>query len=169
MYYTGEETERIFLEVKTSLIPEAGQGVFAKEDLPISTILCEYRGLIVEYDPKLPAELIDTVCDIPGVQQKVIAGTNIAAKINDCIDITKDGKMLHPGTDHNAAFHNCYKKVFVISTRPIKKGEEIYVSYGEEYWKPRLLINNSAWQTDPLVAPVFGIHRWEIPNQSTSP
>ena len=51
--HTGEEFDCLneiwdFIEIKESTIPDAGVGVFAKEDIPNNTLLTWYKGFITD-------------------------------------------------------------------------------------------------------------------------
>lgn len=134
------DSDELFLEIKRSTIPhiDAGNGVFAKEDIPMSQIVAEYRGSIIDLsDTTFKDFWGPTIMQVPGKARVFIKGHSVGATINDCVDITKEDHTLPvlEGFTHNCLYSNFGHKVMVISTRPIKKGEELFVPYGPEYWK----------------------------------
>eukprot|EP01029_Cantina_marsupialis_P005726 TRINITY_DN16237_c0_g1_i1.p1 TRINITY_DN16237_c0_g1~~TRINITY_DN16237_c0_g1_i1.p1 ORF type:complete len:563 (-),score=128.44 TRINITY_DN16237_c0_g1_i1:448-2136(-) len=116
------------LEVKTSIIPEAGKGLFASTELLNKKVICVYSGTI--YDTKTALKLDDkTYLMRLGPETYVDAREDesvFARFIND---------------PRNSLLHNAeFKKkpesgiAEVIATRDIRKGEEIFVNYGKWYW-----------------------------------
>ena len=48
IYHTGDLLDNRYIELKNSeKTPEAGEGSFAKEDIPDNTLICLYGGLIL--------------------------------------------------------------------------------------------------------------------------
>jgi hypothetical protein len=164
---TGElipavESDFLFMEIKETTLPvqSAGLGVFAKVTIPSGEILCEYRGAIISkesYD--YISEYVFTTY-AAGEALSIIPDFNkpICAYINDCVDIdryhtakrssnssfdvlsnSEQSLPLHAGYTINAApQRTSLGKVFVVSIREISANEEIFFSYGREYWLPRI-------------------------------
>ena len=136
----------------TSTIAGAGEGVFAKKFIPNGTIIGQYNGY------KKPLKDVDEkemiyAADVG--RNNVVIGTGLAAKINDNIVMRKlnhqethDAKNkgvfpTHPGKDINTQFirtklpGDTKYKIYVQATRDIQKGEELFLSYGNQqggYW-----------------------------------
>ncbi len=117
------------LEIKKSTIPGAGLGVFATKDIPVSQIVCEYGGFF--FAGKGEWMYHDTACR---TATGYIVGRNIGSMINDCIDFNNLPSK-HEGFDWNLQFVSQGDKVFMISTRAIAAGEELFVPYGLNYWE----------------------------------
>lgn len=119
------------LEIKESNIEGAGKGLFTNKFIPKGTRIAEYKGKIrtwkeVEYEDENyyifyvnENHVIDA-----GKRRK-----SIARYINDARGLHKIKGLLN-----NAVFNIDNLKVFVVSTKDIPAGAEIFVGYGKEYW-----------------------------------
>ena len=133
------DSDYFLLELKPSLIPGAGLGVFAKADIDAGIILAEYRGAVFLSELESKINKLNNKC-LRINNDSFIAGTNcIAAFVNDIIDLEESKKnkdfIKHKDKDYNCSFQRTYSKMFVVSTKPIKEGEELYIDYGKNYWK----------------------------------
>ncbi len=120
------------LVVKASKLPNAGKGLFAKEFIPKSTRIVEYKGKITTWKE---------VDDNDGNN-----GYIYFVKRNYVIDASKStsaiaryandaqGLQRVKGIKNNAEYVEDGLKVFIEAKRDIPAGEEIYVEYGKEYW-----------------------------------
>ena len=120
------------LEVRTSLIPGAGNGLFALKDYEPNDILCEYTGsrltLLQTMRLKDKTYLMGGFglnCHIDAKDHPDV----LARYINDARDEARQ----------NAKFVKLKvaKKAQVVAIQPIKAGDEIYASYGPVYWRYR--------------------------------
>ncbi len=141
-----QDTDYFALELKQSNIPKAGLGLFAKIDIPQGTILGEYRGTII-YKGMMPDLLfgkcirLNDQMDIWGSNCAVVHSNDIVVWKDDYTD--EDIKSFaeakafptHPDLQYNAGFSKTFSKVFLVSLKDIKKGDEIYCSYGYGYWR----------------------------------
>jgi len=124
------------LRVKDS---QYGLGLFATEDFAKGDEIAPYRGEVVSH------RKINQLC--PG-DDLVVYGLQITAKehVNACK--TTDGVARFANDPHgsdkepNAEFpyvnkkrKNLPKKLMLTAVKPIKKGEEVLVDYGEDYWQ----------------------------------
>ena len=151
------------LETRPSLLPNAGLGVFSTVDRGINEALCEYKGSVLDelekrerYDGVLPYVLkhpyfkkennvlyqqehslescacVDANPFIPGLP------IGLGGFVNDlnsrgCFEDSNDS--LTYNTIYSPV---CNKPLLLICTcREIKAGEELYVDYGDAYWKTR--------------------------------
>jgi len=115
-----QEMERTGVEVRKSSIPGAGRGVFARRAFSRGERLGVYRGLVYaddeEYDSRYALKY----------GRKNIVGNNESysnwtSYINDVV-----------GSDHTV---NCrFKDQTIITTRAIRRGEELFIDYGPNYW-----------------------------------
>ncbi len=132
------ETE--YVVVKTSFIPHAGEGVFAKKKIPKGMLIGYYLGKYLTMEEARDlykknehhyffgtpecAQKSETPY-IDGNREHYTSKVNFApSKIN--------GKELHL---INVYFKKFCKEPFVrlFASRDIQEGEELYVSYGSEY------------------------------------
>ena len=119
------------LEIKTSNIPGAGKGLFTKVFIAKGTPIVEYKGTVTTWD---------VVKDDP---------TNAYiyfVKPNHVIDARDHPKMMAryvndakglvrtKARTNNAQFKNEGLRVYIIATKDIQPGEEIFVEYGRKYW-----------------------------------
>ena len=148
-----QDSDYLDLEIKRSTLPLPPSvlvnGLFAKRTFQEKEIIGEYRGPIVEAsnsdDPVFDYE--DKMLDLN--EKYVLLGRSAVAYANDCIDlklekygseeyrqwIEKEEFPKHKNCEYNAEFQFKANKVFLVSKREIKEGEEIFLSYGFEYWK----------------------------------
>lgn len=137
------------LYLKKSTIPGAGLGLFTDDPIAKGKKIVEYLGEIVSW----------AVCEKRAIENK--GGYVFHINDNYCIDgydYTEEyaryandaaGLVRVKGIKNNSNYQEFGKRVFIVSTRNIKPGEEIFVSYGRGYWnvvkeirKPRKGKNN---------------------------
>lgn len=128
--------------MRVSTIPEAGNGLFATRDFENGQLVCEYTGKVLTFMQALKCE--DKTYMMGGF------GLNVHLDAKDCPDSM--GRYIND--PRNPALENVrfekrkdLKKAFVYATRYIKVcsvtsssvipqgGEELFVSYGESYWR----------------------------------
>jgi hypothetical protein len=122
------------LEVKDSKIQGAGQGLFVTRNVKEGEFLCVYRGtkLSLAQVMKMSVSDRDYVMGGFGLNVHVDASKHknvLARYINDNFDKSK----------LNARFAKIERDAcaIVYTTRRLETGEEIYVGYGESYWRAR--------------------------------
>jgi SET domain-containing protein len=140
VYYTNSKFK---LEIKPSNITAAGLGVFTLEDIPNDTFIDTYDGEYMTTSSKLSKtdyyghklrRMIHSLYYIEVEKDIGIDATSyprcFISMVNDCYNSefrenTEFRNIRNPGE---------IPKVGLWTTREIKKGEELYVSYGDEYW-----------------------------------
>ena len=122
------------LVVSKSLIENAGNGLFAAKRLAKAELLCVYRGtkLSLAQTLKLQISEKDYLMGGFGLNVHVDASNHpnvLARYINDNFDKSQI----------NVAFRKIERDAcaLVYTLRAIEPGEELYVSYGESYWRGR--------------------------------
>lgn len=127
--------KRNLTEVRDSLIPGAGKGVFAVSDIPKDTVIGEYTGKFITYG--------EHVALAEKNEWHYVMGLLECAKENaggyTLID-GRSGNMTSrinyaPAKFQNVKFMKICEPPFVniISLRDIKNGEELYIDYGPAY------------------------------------
>jgi hypothetical protein len=114
------------VEVKKSGV--AGRGVYALRDFT--------KGEIIETAPSL----IDDCKNFQGVLKDYISGT----RVKDQCAINMGYFNYYNHSDKNNAKYNTdydTQSISVMALKDIKKGEEIFVNYGEKYWTTRDYVN----------------------------
>ena len=144
MTVVSEDSDYYKLEVKPSLIPNAGNGVFATKPIVKDEIIAEYRGKV--FTCGLYEEFVDSG-KIMRINDMFIDSIGVAAMINDCVKFVPIDTSLskHISEDdfklkiwenkaYNCKFDNKNDKVFVVAMQDIQPGDELYVNYGQNYW-----------------------------------
>lgn len=120
------------LLVKTSLLPNAGNGLFTKINLNKGEIVTEYKGRRRTW-----AQVEDDVdngyiyhIDDDNVIDALKSVNTFGRYANDAAGLQRVG-----GLRNNAEYFEDENRVFIRTTKNIKAGSEIFVSYGRPYWK----------------------------------
>jgi len=122
------------LIVKRSQLPKAGLGLYTTRPIKKGTKIIEYKGEIIEWKEYM--KRVDRNEDgylfyisrkrcidaFPTPQYK-------ARYANDA-----QGMVRLKGLKNNSDYEIIDNKCFIVSTRDIDAGEEIFVSYTKEYW-----------------------------------
>lgn len=121
-----------YLKIKTSSLPGCGKGLFTKIFIPKGIIITEHTGVVTSFKE---ADFSDNNPYLFYVTSRhVIDGrkdTSAPARyINDAA-----GPKKITGFNNNAQYVIIDKRVFIIANRDILAGEEIFASYGKEYWQ----------------------------------
>lgn len=123
------------LVVKKSTLSGAGKGLFTKKDIKKGERFLEYLGEIV------------TEAELDRRAEKDIFGYAFYISKKKCIDAyytpnelaryANDAKGLSrvKGLNNNACYVVYRNSGWIKAERNIKAGEEIFVSYGAEYWR----------------------------------
>ena len=163
--FNAVDSDYFLIYQKPSTLPfeNIGFGVFAKHNIPAKSIICEYRGPIIFADDITKFNGNDKIYDITGpdgLKYKIL-GDTVCAYINDCTAAlyrpytveewhSVNNSNYGPGVPcidnfaYNAEpLYHSSGKVFIISSREILAGEEIFYSYGWQYWNTRMTILNN--------------------------
>jgi len=123
------------LVVKKSSLPDAGKGLFTKRDIKKGERFIEYLGEVV------------TEAELDCRAEKDIFGYAFYISKKKCIDAfytpnelaryANDARGLNKikGVKNNACYVVYKNSGWIKAEKNIKAGEEIFVSYGAEYWK----------------------------------
>ena len=121
------------LLIKKSGIPGSGKGLFTITDIPSGTQIVEYKGKVTDWkdvnhkDGKNPYIFYVN-------RKRVIDALNypsaLARYANDASGITRTA-----GLRNNSIYETRKGKVYIKAVKNIKKGTEILVAYGKEYWE----------------------------------
>jgi SET domain-containing protein len=125
------------LEIKKSQIPRSGQGLWTKEDIKKGDVVCEYTGDKITWKE----------CTRRNDTQENHGGYYFFINARNCVDaqydLTSMGRYANDaagytrvaGLRNNCKYEVRKGKPYIIATRNIKEGSEIFVSYGKSYWK----------------------------------
>ncbi|MCX8080045.1 MAG: SET domain-containing protein [Bacteroidia bacterium] len=122
------------LIVKKSQLPGVGKGLYTDKFIPKGTKIIEYRGEIIhwkEYKKRVEEEKDGYLFYIR--RDKCIDAYNTpqykARYANDA-----NGLVRVKGLKNNAQYEIHNDKCYIVATRDIQAGEEIFVDYTREYW-----------------------------------
>jgi SET domain-containing protein len=121
--------------VKKSQIPGAGKGLYTKRDIKKGDRFLEYLGEIItekELDRRAEKDLYGYAFYIS--KKKCIDAYNspelVARYANDAKGITRV-----EGLKNNCCYDIWKNRAWIMAEKNIKAKEEIFVSYGAEYWR----------------------------------
>jgi SET domain-containing protein len=124
------------LEIKKSKIPGAGKGLFTNAPIKRGEKVIEYTGEIITWKE---CQARNEKMDGFGAyyfyisEKKCIDAEHIldslARYANDAA-----GFIRLPGVRNNCRYEVIRNRVYVIASRNLKPGDEIFVAYGKEYW-----------------------------------
>ncbi|MFT3902341.1 MAG: SET domain-containing protein [Niabella sp.] len=121
-----------YLKVKTSLIPNAGKGLFTTVDIPKGSLIVAYEGRRCAWKE------VEDDFDNPYIyhidDENVIDASkdlrSFGRYANDAAGLTRV-----KGLGNNAEYYEEGLTVFIRAKKDIPAGSEIFVSYGSGYWK----------------------------------
>lgn len=137
--------------IKKSQLPFAGKGLFTTKPIKKGSKIIEYRGEIIdwkEYCKRVKEDKDGYLAYIN--KNKCIDAYNTsqykARYANDA-----EGLIRVKHLKNNAEYQIIDDKVYIVATRSIKAGEEIFVSYSKEYWDAiKYNIKNELYQKDKM-------------------
>ena len=112
--------------VAQSVDPDAGWGLFAKRQLAVDTVLCEYTG---RKNPPNPSagytyKHPNLEHSIDAYDPLMLLVLCLAGYVNDPLDESRE----------NARFEVRNGRLYLIATRTIRPDEQIFAHYGDGYW-----------------------------------
>lgn len=126
--------EPMALIVKASSLPKAGKGLFTTTPIKKGTKIIEYKGEIIdwkEYEKRVERDEDGYLFFIN--KKHCIDAWNTpqhkARYANDAAGLSRV-----KGLRNNSVYEINDNKCFIVCTRDLKAGEEIFVSYTKEYW-----------------------------------
>lgn len=127
------------VKIKKSQLPKAGNGLYALKEFRRGDIVCEYEGEVV------------TWAECEKRSDEGHEGYVFFFSKNRCIDAyftpwafgryANDARGIGrvPGLRNNAQYEikmrNGEKRVFIVATMTIPAGAEVFVHYGDDYWR----------------------------------
>jgi len=129
------------LFIKRSTLPNAGKGLFTKTEIAKGTRIVEYKGKrrtwkdvkhLDGYNGYLMYITRNAVIDAEPAMHTFGRYANDAR-----------GFVKVPGLRNNCEYVSEGKKCYIEAMRTIKKGEELFVGYGKEFWALQRKIRQS--------------------------
>ncbi|PBQ31839.1 SET domain-containing protein-lysine N-methyltransferase [Sphingobacteriaceae bacterium] len=122
------------LKVKVSQLPNAGKGLFTDKPIKKGEQVIEYLGEIIdwkEYEKRVKEDKDGYLFFIS--KKRCIDAYSTpehkARYANDAAGLSKT-----KGLKNNANYEVVKDRCFIVASRDIEAGEEIFVSYTKEYW-----------------------------------
>ena len=122
-----------FLKIKRSRIPGAGKGLFTTVEIPKGGLVCEYKGKLGRWRDMKEEDgynayifKVNRIWAIDGLRTLRAKGRYA----NDARGLTR-----LEGARNNSEYITRGLKCYIKCTRKLKAGEEIYVDYGQAYWR----------------------------------
>lgn len=132
-YDEVDASEEDYLYVKDSQIPNAGKGLFTSIDFEKNEIISIFKGKVLsdkEAQRRADRNIDQYFMELP------------SGEIFDCRDTDCFAKYANDAEGLPTKFkNNCYigmddeNNVVLVAKKKIKEGDEIFTSYGKEYWK----------------------------------
>ena len=122
------------LIVKTSQLPKSGKGLFTTSPITKGTKIIEYKGEIIdwkEYEKRVELNK-DGYLFFINKKHCIDAYNTTQHKARFANDAAGLGRV--KSLRNNSVYEIEGKKCFIIATRNIKAGEEIFVNYSKSYW-----------------------------------
>jgi len=120
------------LFVKTSNLPNAGNGLFTKVFIPKGTYIIEYTGKVSTWKDVDHEDGFNGYIYYLNRNHVINASKTkkaLARYANDARGLTTVKGLLN-----NAVYEEEDKKVYIKAVKDIEPGQEILVRYGKEYW-----------------------------------
>jgi hypothetical protein len=122
------------LKVKKSQLPNAGKGLFTTAPIEKGTKIVEYLGEIIdwkEYERRVERDEDGYLFFVN--KKHCIDAFNtpehIARYANDAAGLSRV-----KGLKNNSVYDTEGNRCFIVATRDIEPGEEIFVNYTKDYW-----------------------------------
>lgn len=122
------------LLVKTSQLPNSGKGLFTTTNIKKGTRVIEYLGEIIdwkEYERRVERDE-DGYLFFINKKNCIDAWNTPQYKARFANDAAGLGRV--KGLKNNCVYETEENRCYILSTRDILAGEEIFVSYTKEYW-----------------------------------
>jgi len=121
------------LEVKESTITNAGKGLYTNVDIKRGELICEFTGKFISN------EEVETLLNDNKLLYLIYWDDDVTLDVENSDCLAKyandaEGFMKINGLKNNSKIVFEDNRCFIMATKNIKKGQEIFVSYGKEYW-----------------------------------
>ncbi|MDK3156655.1 SET domain-containing protein [Kamptonema cortianum] len=121
--------------MKKSTLPGAGKGLFTLEDIGRDEIVVEYQGEEIdwqEYKERVEKDQDGYLFFINW--KKCIDAFHTPGALGRYANDAR-GFSRMKGCRNNAVYKVIRGRVYIVSTRRIRAGEEVFVDYSADYWK----------------------------------
>ncbi len=120
------------LFIKKSKLPRAGYGLFVNTDIPKGKRVVEYKGKLRLWRHAKYLDGHNTY--LMKISRHAVIDAQFSTRTFGRYANDADGLAKMPGLKNNCEYINDGTKCYLESLRTIRKGEEILVGYGKEFW-----------------------------------
>lgn len=120
------------LTVKPSQIPNAGMGLFTEDAIQEGELIVEYTGEITSW-AKVKEDWKNVY--IYYISEDVVINAKNFPDVHARYANDAEGLTSVKNLRNNSEFINLEGRIYIRAIRSIAAGEEIFVSYGEDYWE----------------------------------
>ena len=122
------------LHVMKSTLQDAGKGLFTDSDIEKGKIVCEYEGEKITWKEAERRNDLDKGGYVYYINEKNCVDAwdytkTFGRYANDAAGVSRIR-----GIRNNSTYDVVRGRVYIRATRNIRAGEEIFVSYGRQYW-----------------------------------
>lgn len=122
------------LIVKTSLLPNAGKGLFTDKPIKKNKKIIEYKGEIIDWKEYEKRVKDDKDGYLFFINKKRCIDAYATPKFKARYANDAEGISKIKGLKNNASYEISGDKCFIVAERDIEANEEIFVSYSKDYW-----------------------------------
>jgi uncharacterized protein len=122
-----------FLFIKKSKLPNAGKGLFTKKEIAKGIRLVEYKGKLRKWHEVKHQDGHNGY--LMYITRNAVIDAEPSIKTLGRYANDAKGFVRITGLKNNCEYVSDGNKCFIESLRTIKKGEEILVGYGREFWQ----------------------------------
>lgn len=122
------------LIVKTSLLPNAGKGLFTDKPIKKTKKIIEYKGEIIDWKEYEKRVKDDKDGYLFFINKKRCIDAYATPKFKARYANDAEGISKIKGLKNNASYEIFGDKCFIVAERDIEANEEIFVSYSKDYW-----------------------------------
>ena len=127
---------RTMLYVKKSKLPNAGKGLLTTSEIKKGEVVCEYEGEKITWKECLKRnesqDGFGAYYFFVNNKNCVDAQHTVWALARYANDAAGFGRV--KGLTNNCKYEVIKGKPYIVATRNLKAGDEVFVSYGKEYW-----------------------------------
>jgi len=121
------------LVVKKSTLPGVGKGLFTEVSIPKGTRITEYKGKMMTWE-EAEAEVDDHLGYVFWFSnQRVVDAWKTTKGVAHFANDAK-GVVRIAGVNNNSEYEVEKGRCYIVATKKIPAGAEIFVGYGAEYW-----------------------------------
>jgi uncharacterized protein len=121
------------LFIKKSQLPNSGKGLFTKKEITKGTRIVEYKGKLRKWKDVKHEDGHNGY--LMYITRNAVIDARPLTKIFGRYANDASGIVKMTGLKNNCEYVSEGDKCYIESTRLIKKGEEILVAYGKEFWQ----------------------------------